>query len=177
MACADFHRPEPAKLSPQPRTNPAPPRPSCLAPGSPPLSPLRQLPDDLQASPSTCPCTDSQSVSSGTSSARPITEVRHPENLLTEPFSLNCKQIGEFECDAISLQSNSLRAAQGPRLLPAASTRLCGCPSCHRRAGRTQYLFFLIKLHGCVLTLHRYFMQPSLLSRWKFLYFFFFSGA
>lgn len=48
--------------------------------------------------------TDFWSVSSGTSSSRPITEVRHPENLLTEPFSLNCKQIGKFECDAISLQ-------------------------------------------------------------------------
>ena len=48
--------------------------------------------------------TDFWSVSSGTSSSRLITEVLHPENLLTEPFSLNCKQIGKFECDAISLQ-------------------------------------------------------------------------
>lgn len=48
--------------------------------------------------------TDLWSVSSGTSSVRPITEVCHPENLLMGPFSLNCKQLGKFECDAINWQ-------------------------------------------------------------------------
>lgn len=44
------------------------------------------------------------SASPETSSPGSITEVRHPENLLTEPFSPNCKQIGGFECYATRLQ-------------------------------------------------------------------------
>lgn len=68
----------------------------------------------------------SWSASPETSSSRPITEVRHPENLLTEPFSLNCKQIGGFECYATRLwrdrgaSSQSCGAGRGsaPRRSP-----------------------------------------------------------
>lgn len=89
--------------------------------------------------------TDFWSVSSGTSSARLITEVLHPENLLTEPFSLNCKQIGKFECDAISLQSNRASETCTERGFsqPASAARLRSSPR-RQPPGwpRTVFIFF-----------------------------------
>lgn len=92
-------------LSPPLSSPPSRLRPPALPP---------QLPGDLQASPGPVCAQTPGACPRGPSSARPITEVRHPENLLTEPFSLNCQQIGGSEWDAISLPSNGPLPARVP---------------------------------------------------------------
>lgn len=133
------------------------------------LSPRTALVTICAHPPGPVPTTDLWSVSSGTSSVRPITEVCHPENLLMGPFSLNCKQIGKFECDAIRASKRSPTLAAPARVRHASTT----CPPASLRAGHVQYLLFLIKLRACAPPFHRCIIKPSLTSCRKFLFTYF----